>query len=53
MIRAQIFYLMHTWDLTRIITLKYLKSFNGPYDFIRPQYKSSKVQGHNRFITEI
>ena len=31
-------YLMPTWDQTRRITLKYLKTFQGPYAIIRPQY---------------
>ena len=38
-------YLMPTWDQTRRITLKYLKTFNGPYTAIRLQYNSCNIQG--------
>ena len=38
-------YLMPTWDETRRIMLKYLKTFNGSYSVIRPQYNSYNIQG--------
>ena len=45
-------YLIPTWDLNRIITLKYLKMFNGHYAVIRLKYNSSNNQGHNHCIVE-
>ena len=46
-------YLMPTWDQTRRITLKYLKTFNGPYVVIRPQCNSCNIQGQNHCIRVI
>ena len=34
-------YLMPTWDMTRSITLKYLKSFEGPCAVIKSLYNTS------------
>jgi len=43
---------MPTWEQTRRITVKYLKTFPGPYAVIRTQYSSSNRQGQNHCISE-
>ena len=44
-------YLMPTWEMTRGITLKYLKILPGPYAIIKPNYDSCSRSNKNHCIS--
>ena len=46
-------YLMPIWEMTRNITLKYLKIYPGPYAIIKPNYDSCSRSNKNHCISEL